>query len=330
MLPSLASNEFLIIAVLVFVTVLLLLEGLYVIWQSKRGPRARRFNSRLQALAATRDTSAQTQLLKQRLLSELPAMERRLQSLPRMQGLDRFLLQSGLGWTVSKLLLWSAALGAIGWMLTVSVAHESQLTGAVAGAVAAALPSLYLRYRREQRLKKIEAQLPDALDLITRALRAGHAFSAGLKMSGEEMSEPIAAELRTVHDEVNFGVSLEQALTHLSDRVPITDLRYFVVAVLIQRESGGNLTEILGNLSHLIRERAKLMAKVKVLSAEGRMSAWILAIMPFALAGLLNLMNPEFMSKMWTDPLGIKMTKYLLVMMVMGIIVLRKIVKIRV
>lgn len=327
---SLTGNEFLVVMVLVFIAVLLLIESLYVLWRSKRGPKARRFNTRLQALAATRDTSLETQLLKQRLMSELPALERRLQSLPRMRGLDRFLLQSGLGWTVSKLVLSSVVLGALAWMVAVSVLYQTQLTGMVAGALGTALPALYLRYKRQQRLSKIEAQLPDALDLITRALRAGHAFSSGLKMSGEEMSEPIAAELRTVHDEVNFGVSLEQALTHLSDRVPITDLRYFVVAVLIQRESGGNLTEILGNLSRLIRERAKLMAKVKVLSAEGRMSAWVLAIMPFGLAALLNLMNPEFMSRMWTDPLGIKMTKYLLVMMAIGILVLRKIVKIRV
>ena len=140
---------------------------------------------------------------------------------------------------------------------------------------------------------------------MTRALQAGHAFTSALKMAGEEMVDPVAGEFRTVHDEVNFGVSLEQALTHLSERVPLTDLRYFVVAVLIQRESGGNLTEILGNLSRLIRERLKLLAKIKVLSAENRMSAWILGLMPFFLAGVLYLANPKFMSPLWTDPIGI-------------------------
>ena len=112
-------------------------------------------------------------------------------------------------------------------------------------------------------------------------------------MVGEEMAEPIAGEFRIVHDEVNFGVSLQQALTNLSERVPITDLRYFVVAVLIQRESGGNLTEVLGNLSRLIRERLKLLAKVRVLSSEGRLSAWILGLMPFALAVLLQHAQPR-------------------------------------
>jgi tight adherence protein B len=132
-----------------------------------------------------------------------------------------------------------------------------------------------------------------------------------------------------VHDEVNFGVSLNQALTHLSERVPLTDLRYFVVAVLIQRESGGNLTEILSNLSRLIRERLKLMAKVRVLSSEGRLSAWILALMPFFLAGVMNLVNPEFMRPLWTDPMGITIIKYTLSMMFIGVLIMRKIIKIR-
>lgn len=327
---SLATNDFLIVTVLVFITAMLLLEGLYLIWRAHRGPDARQLQRRIQELAAPRDESQQTHVLKRRVLSDLPVLERRLQSLPKMRGLDRAILQSGLNWTVAKLLLACVVLFATGWLMLVSVAHQSFLMGFVAGTVLGSLPFLYLRYKRDARFNKIQEQLPEALDLITRALRAGHAFSSALKMAGEEMSEPIAGELRTVHDEVNYGVSLQQALTHLSERVPLTDLRYFVVAVLIQRESGGNLTEILGNLSRLIRERAKLMAKVKVLSAEGRLSAWILGLMPFALAGIMYLGNPKFMSPLWTDPIGISIIKYLLVMMAMGMLVLRKIVRIRV
>jgi tight adherence protein B len=172
--------------------------------------------------------------------------------------------------------------------------------------------------------------LPEALDLITRALRSGHAFSSALQMVGEEMAEPIAGEFRTVHDEVNFGVALQQALMNLSTRVPLTDLRYFIVSVLIQRDSGGNLTEVLGNLSRLIRERLKLLAKVKVLSSEGRLSAWILGVMPFGLAGAMFLVNPDFMSPLWTDPIGIAIIKYMLMLMAFGILVLLKIIKIRV
>jgi tight adherence protein B len=144
------------------------------------------------------------------------------------------------------------------------------------------------------------------------------------------MAAPIADEFRIVHDEVNFGVALQQALTNLSERIPLTDLRYFIVSVLIQRESGGNLTEVLGNLSRLIRERLKLMTKVKILSSEGRLSAWILGVMPFALAGVMNLTNPEFMSTLWTDPIGISIIKYMLILMAVGTMILVKIIKIRI
>jgi len=133
-----------------------------------------------------------------------------------------------------------------------------------------------------------------------------------------------------VHDEINYGTSLQQALNNLGERIPITDLRYFIVAVLIQRESGGNLTEMLSNLSRLIRERLKLHAKIRVLSSEGRMSAWILGLMPFALAALLNVVNPEFMSTLWTDPIGIVILQWLAGLMVIGLFMLRRIVRIRV
>lgn len=329
MLSSIVGNSFLVLVVLIFVAVLLLLESLYVMWRAKRGPQAMKLQARLHALSATHDHSAQTRLLRQRMLSELPAAERFLQNLPRMHALDRTILQAGLDWSISSFLFACIGLAVGGWVGIYSVAHQGFLASAATALVLGIAPLLYVHYKRSKRLAKIESQLPDALDLITRALRAGHAFPSALKMAGEEMADPIAGELSTVHDEVNFGVSLEQALTHLSERIPLTDLRYFVVAVLIQRESGGNLTEILTNLSRLIRERLKLMGKVRVLSSEGRLSAWILAIMPFFLAGVLNLANPEFMRPLWTDPIGITIMKYTLSLMLIGVLIMRKIVKIR-
>ncbi|MES3002702.1 MAG: type II secretion system F family protein [Pseudomonadota bacterium] len=329
MLTSILGNSFLVLSVLVFIALLLLTEGAYTMWRSHRGPEAVKLKTRLHALSATHDRSAETGLLRQRMLSELPPMQRLLESMPRMQALDRVILQSGLNWTVSKLLLACVGICLLAWFSVTSGLRQPVLLGLAAGVVVGVLPFVYLSYRRTRRLRKFERQLPEALDLITRALRAGHAFAASLKMAGEELSEPIAGELATVHDEVNFGVSLEQALTHLSERVPLTDLRYFVVAVLLQRESGGNLTEILTNLSQLIRERLKLMGKVRVLSSEGRLSAWILAIMPFFLAGVMNLVNPEFMRPLWTDPIGHSIIKWTLGMMFVGILIMRKIVKIR-
>ncbi len=330
MLQTIGSNSFLIMVVLFFVASVLLLESLYMIWKSYKGPDAKRIEKRLQALTASRDRSKQAQLLKQRMLSEVPLLERLLLGLPRAHWLGKLIFQAGLDWTVSRLLLSCAALGIAGYVLVTALARQSAMSGIIVGGALAAFPLLYVLRKRRRRLDRIQRQLPDALDLVTRALRSGHAFSSGLQMIGEEMSEPIANEFRIVSDEVNFGVSLQQALTNLSERLPVTDVRYFVVAVLIQRDSGGNLTEVLGNLSKLIRERLKLFSKIKVLSSEGRLSAWILALMPFALAAVMNLVNPEFMSLLWTDPIGIGIVKYMLILMAFGVLILRKIIKIRV
>lgn len=330
MLQNIGGNAFLVMSVLVFIAVLLLLEGGYLLWKTYKGPDARKIETRIRAISASLDKSQQTQLLKQRMLSEVPVLERLLLGISRAHRLDRFIQQSGLGWSVSKLLLSCAALGALALMLMLYAAHQSVLLSGVVSVVLAAVPFLYVSRKRSQRLRKFETQLPEALDLITRALRSGHAFSSALQMVGDEMTEPVAGEFRIVHDEVNFGIELQQALTNLSVRVPLTDLRYFIVSVLIQRESGGNLTEVLGNLSRLIRERLKLMSKVRVLSSEGRLSAWILGIMPFALAGVMAIANPEFMTPLWNDPIGISIIQYMLILMAFGVLILRKIIKIRV
>jgi len=324
-----SGNNFLIMAVLTFVALMLLIESFYLIWRSSRGPDAKKVQSRLQQLAAVKDRSQVASLLKERLLSELSPLERLAMSMPRVRAIDEMVVQSGLHWTVHKLLGLTLTAGLVAF-IAVRFLHQPWLISLGVTLFGASLPFLYVSYRRNKRLRKIEQQLPDALDLLVRGLRAGHAFSSTLKMAGEELPEPIGAEFRVTHDEVNFGVAMQQALTNLSERVPITDLRYFVVAVLIQRESGGNLTEILSNLSHLIRERLKLFARIRVLSSEGKMSAWILGIMPFALAGIMHFTNPEFISKLWTDPIGISIIQYMLVLMAIGVVIMRKIIRIRV
>lgn len=325
----LSSHSFVVIIALVFVAVLLLLEALRVLWKQYKSPEAKRLERRLRALSAAHDRSAPTKLVKERALSDIPRLQRALQRTPRAYQLDRVIVQSGLEWSVSGLLLGCAILFAFGALAAVMLRQPMALAIAL-GAVLGVLPLMYLQRKRHLRLALMERQLPEALDLMTRALRAGHAFSSGLQMAGDELAEPIAGELRLVHDEINYGTSLPQALTNLSERVPITDLRYFVVAVLIQRESGGNLTEMLINLSRLIRERLKLHDRVRVLSAEGRMSAWILGLMPFGLAAMLNLLNPEFMSVLWNDPIGVTILQWLAALMVMGVLLLRRIVRIRV
>jgi tight adherence protein B len=149
-------------------------------------------------------------------------------------------------------------------------------------------------------------------------------------MVGDEMADPIAGEFRTMFDEVNYGTSMQDALLNLASRVPSMDVKYLVIAVLIQRETGGNLAELLDNISSIIRARLKLLGTIRVLSAEGRLSAWVLALLPFGTALLINVMNPGFMSLLWSDPAGNRMVYYVLALMLFGIACMRKIIRIRV
>ena len=243
--------------------------------------------------------------------------------------LNNLIAQAGLHWTVARLLLTSVTAGVAGLALGMLAAQPLIFCLVLAG-VLAALPLFWVTWKRRRRLRRLEQQLPEALDLIGRAVRAGHSLPLGIQLLADEMPDPIAAEFRLVHEQVSFGVSLQQALAGLCERVPLTDYRYFAVAVLIQRQSGGNLTEVLGNLSKLIRERLKLLTRIRILTSEGKMSARTLALLPFILGALLYWVNPSFMRPLWTDPIGLGMLRVLLSMMLLGIIVLGRITKIHV
>lgn len=325
----LANSFFPVFAILAFIAVVLLVESLYMIWNSYRGPETKKIEQRLRALSAGADTGGRTALLKDRMLSDVPFIERLLLRIPRVHGLDRTLVQSGLEWTVGTLLAISFLFAVVAYVALsyVGVFPMFQWGAAIAAAL---LPVAFVRWKRTRRLRKVEGQLPDALDLIGRAMRAGHALPSGLQMVAQEMHDPIAAEFRITHDEINFGVTIHEALANLSVRVPITDMNYFVVAVLIQREAGGNLTELLDNLSKLIRERRKFHAKVRVLTTEGRMSAWLLGLLPFALAAILNFANHDFISILWTDPVGIMIANVVLGMMAIGGIWMYRLIQLRV
>lgn len=328
MLSNLLGDYFFLFVILAFAATVLLLEGLYMLWNAHKSPEAKKIEQRLRVLAAGTATTSETTIIKQRLLDEAGTLQRLLLGAPRLRQLDRMVEQSGLQLTVSRLLLITAATAFGSYLLALIVMPAA--FAALVAAAAASLPVLHVQRRRAQRLRKLERQLPEALDLIGRALRAGHAFATGLKMAGDELAEPLGSEFRMTHEEINFGVSLQQALMNMAARTPSTDLRYFVVAVLTQRETGGNLTEVLGNLATLMRERFKLLEKVRVLAAEGKMSAWILCLLPFAVAGIINAVNPGFLSVLWTDPMGLKMVGAALVMMMLGALWMRRIIRIHV
>lgn len=318
-------------AILLFAAVVLCIEGLYQWWNNYHGPEAKRVDARIRALSAGGHLAQeQLSILKKRLLSESPQFQRWLMSLPRVSVIDRWLEQSGSAWSVAQLVGYSVVI-AISVLVLGALLLPFALPILVACALAAAmLPAMHIASLRRKRLKKLEAQLPDAVDMIARALRAGHSFASALGMVGQEIKPPMGPEFRTTFEEINYGVSLDEALTNLAKRVPVNDLRYFVIAVLIQRESGGNLAEILDTIGNLVRERLKLYDKIRVLSAEGRLSAWILGLLPFCTAGMILIVNPDFMKVLWTDPMGLKMIGLALVNMVLGLIWMRKIIRIRV
>ncbi|MEK2606786.1 type II secretion system F family protein [Burkholderia arboris] len=316
--------------ILTFVAVVLAIEGAYQWWNARHGSAARRIESRIRAMSAGGNVQQERlSILKKRMLDESKPFDRLLLSVPRVQALDLVLQQSGLDWTLPKLITLSALFAAFAW-LGMSVARLPQFAGLPVALFAGCLPMMHVMRRRARRMRKLERQLPDICDMIARALRSGHSFTSTLGMVGDEFPDPMGGEFRVTFDEVNYGVSLHDALMNLTTRVPVQDLRYFVIAVLIQRETGGNLAELLDSIAALIRERFKLFDKVRVLSAEGRLSAWILGLLPFGTAAVMALLNREFLSVLWEDPAGIRMVGTMLVSMLFGLFWIRRIVRIRV
>ncbi|MDT3708256.1 MAG: type II secretion system F family protein [Thiobacillus sp.] len=320
---------YLIFLVSAFFAVVLLLEAGYTAWNSSMGPEAKRIQHRLQAMSAGSAVSAESSIVKQRLLSEMPTLERQLLRIPRVQHIDRLLVQSGLNWSVAKFAGLTLLLAVVVLIAGV-VLHFYWLFIVLGMAAVATLPFLYVLKARNKRIHTIESQLPDALELMSRALRAGHSFPSSLEMVATEAPNPIAGEFKVTFDEVNYGIPMQDALMNMTTRIASSDLRYFVVAVLIQRETGGNLAELLDNLAKLMRERFKLLGQIRVLSAEGRLSAWILSLLPFVLAGVINIIHPKFLAVLWEDPVGLKFIYAALIMMLLGIMWMRKIIKIRV
>jgi tight adherence protein B len=314
---------------LLFSAVALLVWGIYVSWDKARGPEAERIARRLRNAIGDSGSELAVSITKQRTLAHDAGMERLLLRLPGIHKLDRLLLQSGRGMNAAQLVTLIGGFFLIGFIL----ASWLQLPwfGRLAlGCGAAALPVLEAARAKRKRILRIESLLPDALDMMGRAMRAGHAFPTALKMVGEEIPDPLGAEFRIVFDEVNFGVSMPDALMNLATRVPSTDLGYFVIAVLIQRETGGNLTDLLSSISVIIRDRLKLLGQVKVMSAEGRMSAWVLGLMPFAVGGLVSMVNPGSLQILFTDPGGRKMLGVAATLMVIGFFAIRRITTIRI
>ncbi|HWU69552.1 MAG TPA: type II secretion system F family protein [Stenotrophobium sp.] len=316
--------------VFLFAAVILAIEGIYLWCVGTHGASAQRIARRLQLMSGNQGRGAERiSILKLRRFGRHELTDRLLQRWRLAHRLDRLLVQSGIAWSVERFLLCSG--GVV--LLAVYVVMQWPLPlPARVGVVllCAHVPLLLVRRARTRRLVRIEEQLPDAADFIARALRAGHSFSNVLQIVGNELPEPLSGEFRIAREEINYGVPLSEALHNMAARIPLTDLRYLVIAILIQRETGGNLAEILSNIGYIIRGRLRLAAQVRVLSAEGRMSAWILGLLPFAVGAMLLLVNPTYVMVLWSDPMGVKLLWTALVMIIIGVIWLKKVIRIRI
>lgn len=239
--------------------------------------------------------------------------------------IQRLIDRSGLNLTVGAVLLMCLCTG-IGVFLLVNTLSRLPLAAAVFGVAATLIPLWFVNFKAKGRIAKFEEQFPEAIDLLARALRAGHAFTTGLSMVAEELPDPVGTEFRLAYDRQNFGMPMPDALKALGERVPLLDARFFVTAVLTQREAGGNLSEVLDNLASVIRERFKVKRQVRVITAHARITGWVLALLPPSLGVVLTLLAPEHMKLLWTHPTGIRMVVVALILQVTGTLIIRKLV----
>jgi tight adherence protein B len=295
------------------------------------GRRQKIIRKRLESVekAMNRDNSSlELELLRNELLSGVPALNRIMVRWPWAVRLREFIAQAGLNIKPGSLILTSAVLALLGYLLVRYWVVNPFV--ALAGVAAGAIPFLYVAVKRGMRLREFEKNFPEALDLLARAVRAGHAFTTGIEMIAKELPEPVAGEFRITFEEQNLGLPLKDALLNLTERIPIIDVRFFVTALLIQKESGGNLAEILDNLAYVIRDRFRIYGEVRVKTAHGRLTAGILVALPPIMAVLISTLNPKYVEPLWFDPWGPYMLVAAGTMQVLGSILLWKITNIEV
>lgn len=315
----------------IFLACLFVVYALYLFTSRKSDAKRALLNERLaEAIrSSAQSTDSEVQLAREELLSEIPWVNRSLVKLEITGRLKRIIDQADLQITVMRLVLFSLVAAAFGFlaagMLTISLPLMI-LFGLIAGA----FPFMHVLGKRKKRLKKFLQLLPDALDLMSRGLSAGHAFTESLQMVASEMPEPIATEFRKTYDEQNLGLSLKLALENLVHRVPLMDLRMCVTAIMIQRETGGNLSELLEKVAYTIRERFRILEDLKTLTLSSRWSAWLLCALPIFLAIYMSVMNPSYMEVMWRDPRGHTLLFVAAGMQLLGMVVVQKIMRIKI
>lgn len=312
---------------MIFIAVFLLVQSFMVPAFGENRQARKRLKKRLKSVAVTPEQRERAELLRSKRYRERSALERSLGKLPGMPRLERLIEQAGRETPAYRLVLMSACLAVIPGLL-IAQWLAMPVMGVVGGLLLGSLPVLSLLRDRSKRLAKFEEQLPDALIIMSRALRAGHPFSDAMKLVAEEMPDPIGPEFRTTFMEINYGGDVRTALGGLLERIGSVTVMVFVTSVLIQKETGGNLAELMEGLASVIRDRFRFHRKLRTLSAEGRLAAWVLSLLPFGLAGVLSIVSPGFLPMLTDNPIGRQMVVIAFVMIVIGIFWMRRIVRI--
>jgi tight adherence protein B len=297
----------------------------------ERNARARLLRDRLSAVqkAAEREPSEELALLRDEMLSEIPALDKILRRSERVSNFQMLLSQAGMEIRAGNMLLVCLAAGIVLGLIAVAVGGAA-VFGWAGFFIGALMPYSYASYRRSRRFQKFEELFPEAIDTLARAVRAGHAFTTAIEMISDEVAEPVSTEFRKLFEEQKFGMPVRDALLNLAERVPLVDVKFFVTAVMLQRETGGNLAEILDNLSYMIRERFKILRQVRVYTAQGRLTMVLLMALPPVIVVLMLTLNPSFIRPLFADPLGHTAIVAGITLQTIGYFVIRRIIQIEV
>src|SRR5271155_3470460 len=297
----------------------------------QRNARARLIKDRLATVqkAPERDPNEELALLRDEQLSKIPALDTLLRRSARVSAIQEALLQAGMKFRAGNFLLLCVLFGVLAGLAAALYTKNPAIAWA-ALIIGSFLPYSFVSYRRQKRFEKFEELFPEAIDTLARAVRAGHAFTTALEMISNEVAEPLSGEFRKLYEEQKFGMPVRDALMNLTERVPLVDVKFFVTAVMLQRETGGNLAEILDNLSYVIRERFKIMRQVRVYTAQGRLTMMLLMGLPPVIVITMLTTSPAFIRPLFADPIGHFLVVAGIVLQTMGYFVIRKIIQIQV
>ena len=318
-----------IFVIMIFVTVFLLFQGMTVPVFGESANARKRLQKRLQELDSGDDEESYQSLLRKKYLKKLTPIERSLESLPFMENIANTIEQAGYTILAYRLVLLSIVLGITGVVLAWTTLRMP-LVAVMAGGIGTFIPYSVVRRARAMRMQKFEEQLPDAIDIMKRALRAGHPFTSTLKLVATDMDKPVAEEFEMTFNDISYGSDVRRAMLGLLERVPSVTVMALVTSILVQKETGGNLAEVLEQIAKVIRGRFRFQRKVMTLTAEGRMSAWVLALVPLVLFAVIWITTPSYLPILLEDPRGHNMIVYGFVSGLIGMAWIRKIIRIEV